>query len=320
MNRREFVAAGVGVLPNLTDIHQRVSAVWSGSTPSDLTYLHGALERHGQGYRGREPEAALGDLRGDLALLGDLLGRAHRAKDGAEVAHVAAGLCGVVGIIEHDQGRERAAHAWFTSAAHAAEDAGDRQMLGWVLARQAMLPLNYGSPQVATGLAERARAAAGRAATPAAALATAVSARALAAAGQRERAIQAVRATRDIAARLEVSGRTDTWFGYPDQKHHVHLSQALTLIGDTRQARAEQAAAFALTDPRSVLTRGLLELDQAACACLDGDQRAAADVAVATWVSLPPAYRRGLVGARAHALRDRLAGDARARLADALAA
>ncbi|MDT4995691.1 MAG: hypothetical protein QOH97_5583 [Actinoplanes sp.] len=40
-----------------------------------------------------------------------------------------------------------------------------------------------------------------------------------------------------IATRLMGAASADTWFGYCPQKHNVHRSQALTLLGDTVAAR-----------------------------------------------------------------------------------
>ncbi|WP_174857639.1 hypothetical protein [Streptomyces lydicus] len=69
-------------------------------------------------------------------------------------------------------------------------------------------------------------------------------------------ALRAVADARSIAERLDAAQGADTWFGYPLQKHHVHLSQAFTLMGRTREAHAEQEAALFLTRSPSVMTRG----------------------------------------------------------------
>lgn len=192
-------------------------------------------------------------------------------------------------------------------------------MLAWVLARHAMVPLNYGAPGAAAQLAIRARAEAGRAPTASAALASAVTARALASTGDHRGALRAVADARAIAAQLDTAQAADTWFGYPLQKHHVHLSQAFTLMGKTREAYAEQEAALALTRSPSVMTRALLTLDAATCLSADGDPTAAADLAVEVWRRLPQAYRSGLVRSRAEALHQALPGAAHARLGEVLA-
>ncbi|MBA0053629.1 hypothetical protein E0L36_22995 [Streptomyces sp. AJS327] len=110
----------------------------------------------------------------------------------------------------------------------------------------------------------------------------------------------------------------DNWFGYPAQKHRIHLSQAYTLLGDTTSARAEQEAALALTDAPSVMSRALLALDHAQCQHIDKDPQTAADTATTTWHQLPKGYQNGLVRTRAETLRDALTGRPRDQLTEAL--
>lgn len=291
----------------------------SSSDAGDLAYLDEAFERHRGGYRGRLPAVALAEMRSDLGLLRDVLSRSHPASVRTDLARTTAGITGLVAIIQHDRGDQRDSHSWFATAQPAARESGDRHMLAWTLARYAMVPLNYSAPGAAAELAVRARAEAGRKPSASAALAAAVTARSLAAIGDTEGALGAVADARSIAEQLDGTQAADTWFGYPDQKHHVHLSQAFTLMGRTREAYAEQAAALALTRSSSVMTRALLSMDEATCLAADGDFAGAADVAVAVWVELPQEYRDGLVRSRFEALHQVLSGTARAAVGDALA-
>ncbi|WP_239472131.1 hypothetical protein [Streptomyces sp. NEAU-S7GS2] len=123
-------------------------------------------------------------------------------------------------------------------------------------------------------------------------------------------ALRAVADARSIAERLDAAQGADTWFGYPLQKHHVHLSQAFTLMGRTREAHAEQEAALFLTRSPSVMTRALLAMDAATCLKVDGDHSAAADATADIWQRLPAAYRDGLIRSRADALHQSLVGSA----------
>lgn len=296
-----------------------INAALTGSDAGDLAYLDGAFERHRGGYRGRPPTVVLTQMRDDLDLLRDVLSRPHAAAARADLARTAAGITGLVAIIQHDRSDQRDSHGWFTTAEQAARESGDRQMLAWALARHAMVPLNYGAPKAAADLAGRARAEAGSSPSAAAALAAAVNARALAAIGDRQGALRSVADACLIAEHLDGTQAADTWFGYPLQKHHVHLSQAFTILGRTREAYAEQQAALALTRSPSVMTRALLEMDAAICLRTDGDPTAAADKAVAIWERLPEAYRDGLVRTRAETLHQALPGAAHDRLGEALA-
>ncbi|MFZ3595050.1 helix-turn-helix domain-containing protein [Streptomyces sp. BH104] len=314
-------AASAGALPGLAEAHDDINAALSGSDAEDITYLESVFERNAGGYRGRPPEQVLSEIDTDLQLLRQVLKRPHTARDRAQLVRTAAGITGLIAIIQHDGGAARESDRWFNTAARAARESGDRQMLAWVLARHAMVGLNYGAPAAAAERAVRAQRAAGSTPSAAAALASAVSARALASLGtQRAAARQAIARTEGIAEQLDSQGLADTWFGYPEQKHHVHLSQAYTLLGDTTSARREQQQALKLTTSPSVMTRALLGLDDARCMRVDGDHQDAAEKALGVWQELPAGFRSGLVRTRAELVRDGLSGRHHAALDEALRA
>ncbi|MFD4021934.1 helix-turn-helix domain-containing protein [Streptomyces sp. NPDC058576] len=324
VDRRKFLgvaaaATGMTGVPDIAEARHGINAGLSAPDGSDLAYLNGAFERHRGGYRGRPPHEVLDQMKVDLDLLRELLGRPHPAAVRKDLARTAAGITGLVAVIQHDRGEQRDAVGWFATAEKAARESGDRHMLAWVLSRHAMVPLNYGAPNAAAAMAMRARAEAGRSPSAAAALAAAVTARSLACVGDREGALRAVGDARATAAQLDSAQEADTWFGYPPQKHHVHLSQAFTLMGQTREAYAEQESALALTKAPSVMTRALVAVDRAVCVRADGDPTAAADLAVDVWRQLPPAYRDGLVRSRVESLCQSLPGRTGSTLREALA-
>ncbi|MFK4272588.1 helix-turn-helix domain-containing protein [Streptomyces milbemycinicus] len=325
VKRRSFITgtlavAGVGALPEFAEAHEGIDAALHSSDAAAIAYLESVFERNTGGYHGREPQTVLSEMHEDLHLLRDVLERPHTARDRATVVRTAAGLTGLVAIIQHDRGNQQDAQRWFTTAARAASESGDRQMMAWVLARHAMVPLNYGAPRAAADLAARARRIAGNTPSAAAALAAAVSSRALAATGDRRGALNAVAQARGTIEQLDRTGLADTWFGYPPQKHSVHLSQAFTLLGETKQAYAEQDAALALTNSPSVMTRALLALDNAQCLLADRDPRGAADMATEMWHHLPKGFRTGLVRTRTETLHDGLTGKPRDQLTEVLSA
>ncbi|WP_190047218.1 hypothetical protein [Streptomyces galilaeus] len=92
----------------------------------------------------------------------------------------------------------------------AAAESGDDQLHAWVLTREAMVPLNYGAPKAAAGLAERARHVAGHRPTAAAVLAAAVAARAYALNHQSEQARAALADADALLGRLPESERSET--------------------------------------------------------------------------------------------------------------
>ncbi|MFF2653602.1 hypothetical protein [Streptomyces sp. NPDC058045] len=202
-------------------------------------------------------------------------------------------------VVLHDLGGRKDARAWFATAARAAAESGDRQLHAWVLAREAMVPLNYGAPKAAADLAERARQAAGTAPTAAATLAAAVAARAYALTGQADQARGALADADRLSDRLAGDQREDTWLGHCERKHHVHLSHALTALGETRRARESQDRALALSSSTSSMACTLLKIDAAACAHRDGDTEQACRRATAALAALPPAYRTDLTHTRA---------------------
>ncbi|MEV5126164.1 hypothetical protein AB0K49_25770 [Streptomyces decoyicus] len=83
-------------------------------------------------------------------------------------------------------------------------------------------------------------------------------------------ALRAVADARSLAERLDAAQGAAPWIGYPLQKHHAHLSQEFTWMGQTREAHVEQEAALFLTRSPAVMTRALLAMDAATCLKADG--------------------------------------------------
>lgn len=69
--------AGFAVLPGIAQAREGIDTGLAGDGAGDLTYLEGAFERHRGGYNGRAPDAVLGEMREDLALLAAVLRRPH---------------------------------------------------------------------------------------------------------------------------------------------------------------------------------------------------------------------------------------------------
>ncbi|MFI2764865.1 hypothetical protein ACH5A3_39550 [Streptomyces echinatus] len=306
MNRRQLLrgtlAAGLtgAALTALTDTRRSVDlALAADTTPADLSDLEAAAETYGYGYHGQSPTRVLADLVTDFAELRPHLDRPHPVATRMRVCRTAGQMAGMTAIVLHDLGARREARSWFATAATAAKESGDPQLHAWVLAREAMVPLNYGAPQAAAALAERARRLAGPRPTAAATLAAAVAARAYALSRQPEQARQALVAADAFMERLDAGARADTWLTHGEQKHHVHLSHALTALGDTRRASESQQRALQLSAPTSTMTRSLLTIDAATCIHHAGSTQEACQRTVAVLSALPAAYRTGLVQRRA---------------------
>jgi hypothetical protein len=308
MKRREVLrgalAAGIAV-PGLTALartRHTIDAALTDHTSPDLSYWEGTAERYGYGYNGQAPAAVLDALAADFEDMQALFALPQTVAARARLSHVTARMAGMTAIVLHDLGDHREAHAWFNTSRLAASESGDNRLHAWALAREAMVPLNFGAPQAAAALADRARHTAGDAPSAAGALASAVAARAYAAQGHRTQALAAVADVEAMMDRLGPADAADTWFGYPEQKHHVHLSQALTLLGETERAYATQDRALELSRSPSLMTRALIVIDRAACLVHDGHPDEAARRAAQAYGELPTAYRTGLTRTRALAL------------------
>jgi tetratricopeptide (TPR) repeat protein len=305
MKRRQLLrgalAAGITstALTAITTTRESVDQTLDVASTADLTDLEDAAEAYGYGYGGQPPARVLADLVTDFGELRPLLAVPQPVATRARVCRTAGQMASMTAIVLHDLGQRREARSWFRTAARAAAESGDRQLHAWVLAREAMVPLNYGAPQAAARLAEEARRIAGSRPTPASALAAAVAARSYALAHEGEKAWESLVAAEAAMERLGAEERRDTWLTYPEQKHHVHLSQALTILGDTRRARESQTRALELSAPTSSMTRTLLLIDGATCAHQEGDSEEACRRTVAALSALPDSYRTGLVRQRA---------------------
>ncbi|WFF10164.1 hypothetical protein O7622_05595 [Micromonospora sp. WMMD1076] len=312
MHRRQLLRGALGTgltgtaFKSVADILYDVDRpLASTAGAADLVHRQTVAEQHSYGYAGRAPAEALADLIADFADITPLLRRPQPTNTRVELSRIMAQLGGMTAIVLHDLGDRREAVTWFTTAGRAANESGDRALHAWILARHAMVPLNFGAPNAAAQLAEQARRTAGTAPTAAATLAAAVAAvaaRAHALAGRRHDATGALHVADSLAESLPTGERADTWFGHPDQKHHVHLSHALTALGDTTRARHSQARALALSAPTSTLTRTLLRLDAATCQHHDGDTLQACEAATRALTDIPAAFRTGLVRSRANDL------------------
>jgi hypothetical protein len=306
VNRRRLLRGALATgltataLNALTDTRQSLDLALAADTaPADLSDLEAAAETYGYGYHGQAPTRVLADLASDFAELRPFLDTAQPVPTRIRVCRTAGQMAGMVAIVLHDLGARKNARAWFATASTAARESQDHQLHAWVLAREAMVPLNYGAPQAAALLAEQARQRAGNRPTAAATLAAAVAARAYALSHQPEQARQAIAAADAFMEQLDACARADTWLTHGEQKHHVHLSHAFTALGDTRRARESQHRALELSSPTSTMTRSLLTIDAAACVHHDGDTEQACRRAITVLADLPAAYRTGLVHRRA---------------------
>ncbi|MER8089965.1 hypothetical protein ACIO6T_35980 [Streptomyces sp. NPDC087532] len=156
---RGALAAGLTApaLAALTAARTDVDQTLSPEAPQDLADLEAAAESYGYGYHGQAPTRVLADLVTDFTTLRPLLTVPQPAPVRARLCRTAGQMAGMTAIVLHDLGSRRESRAWFATAARAAAESGDQQLHAWVLAREAMVPLNYGAPRAAADLADQAR-------------------------------------------------------------------------------------------------------------------------------------------------------------------
>ncbi|GHH80469.1 hypothetical protein GCM10018781_60930 [Kitasatospora indigofera] len=135
--------------------HTLDAALAGHPTPTDLDYWEQVADTYALGYGGQPPAARLAEIAADVVELRTLLGRPQTAADRGRLCRTVGQLSGMAAIVLHDLGEAQEARGWFHSARLAANESGDRQVLAWICAREAMTPLTYGVPREAVRLADR---------------------------------------------------------------------------------------------------------------------------------------------------------------------
>lgn len=307
VNRRELLRAIVAtglVPPSLTaldDARTAVDRLLACDTGKSVFWEQTA-ERYSYGYHGQPPLTVLADLSADFVGVEEFLGRNQSVAGRTNAWRVTAQLAGMIGIVLHDLGRADEAHRWFGTALTAARETQDGPLESWILSRQAMVPLNFGAPRIAADIAARALAVAGRRPSAPMALAASVAARSYASMGRHDMSFANLDLAETAFERLGDAQTTDTWFGYPEQKHYVHASQALTMTGSTARAYVAQSRALELTRSPLSMSAALVEVDRATCLKHDGETEEGLSVAYRAIDALPVAFRTDLVLSRAKTL------------------
>ncbi|MEV7239044.1 hypothetical protein AB0N06_35660 [Streptomyces sp. NPDC051020] len=135
----------------------------------------------------------------------------------------------------------------------------------------------------------------------------------------RDQALRAAQDAETLVQRLTFQQGGDTWTGYPEQKHAVHLSRTFTQLGETTRATLVQDRALEPTHSPSLMTRALITIDRATCLAHNGEPEEAARIGAQAYTALPSAYRTGLTHTRALALARSLPHEMTGQFRDVLA-
>ncbi|HEY9476202.1 MAG TPA: hypothetical protein VIS06_20415 [Mycobacteriales bacterium] len=153
----------------------------------------------------------------------------------------------------------------------AADETGDRALRAWVFAREASIPLYYGSPQSTMDLARQAGAIAGNTLCGAVVRASALEARALAIQGRAQESEAATKRAETVFATLPEKEKATVAFGFTEAQLHFCASTALVSLGDAARAWPHQEEALRLYPAGAYVDPTLIAFDRAVSLIRDGD-------------------------------------------------
>lgn len=234
------------------------------------------------------------------------------------LSRLAGRLAGLAGMIMINVGDQRLARSFFRTARTAADETGDRHLRAWVAVREALVPLYYGDPTEASGLARAGAGLAGRNPCVAGAMAPVLEARALAwAAARREDAggVAALRRVTSLLAqahealtRLPASERSDTAFGYTERQLLFHEGDTRVMLSDHRGAEKAFSWSLDLYAPDEILDRSLINLGLARCRLEADEPEEALRLSRDTLLAVPRGYRSEIMVRTARSLGESVAG------------
>ncbi|KWW99040.1 hypothetical protein LI90_672 [Carbonactinospora thermoautotrophica] len=309
MRRRELlrqmaVTTGLALTPShlvaVEQTRQRLYEATSGhGIPADvLDRLEGLVEGYEQRFYSMSPAAQLGTLMTDFDEVTEWLGHRLPVMTQRRLWRVAAYLAELASGSLSVLGQYRDAAAWLTTARTAADQAGDRAFATWVRAAQSVRAL-IDEGDVPRAL-HHAREAKDLSRNPCAGtmLALAMEGRAAAFTGDEAASRAAVNRAKDLWDQLPEAHKRSGLWGYPERKLHFGISNSMTMLGRTSEARAAQVEVFRSYPPysRPYLTA---KFDQAKCLIHDGEPDAGCALTVRTLLDLPPEYRTSDVLRRA---------------------
>lgn len=270
--RQEPPPAGVeahgheGLMMELDEILHRLGGTLNKETAdSAVTHLERRAANYDALFRTGTSGNVMIDVARDLRDTHEVLEGDHTPEIQRRLLEVMARLSGMLGIGLLHMGDIRAADKWLNMAELAAERNENRDLRGWVTARQALVPLYYGNRRDALDLATKALNLTGRnSKTAAAARAEIIRSRVLAQTpGQQNAALAAADHARHIHAELSGPDATDGIIGLTATQLAGHLGEIYTHAGRPDEAFAQQT--IVLDRVTGTSPEGCLEPD----GCLD---------------------------------------------------
>jgi transcriptional regulator with XRE-family HTH domain len=233
------------------------------------------------------------------------------------LARLAGRLAGLAGMIMINVGDQRLARSFFRTARSAADETGDRHLRAWVAVREALVPLYYGDPAEASGLARAGAGLAGRNPCVAGTMAPVLEARALAWAAARREDAGGLAALRRVTAllaqahealtRLPAAERNDTAFGYTERQLLFHEGDTRVMLSDHRGAEKAFSWSLELYPPDEILDRSLISLGLARCRLEADEPEEALRLSRDTLLAVPRGHRSEIMVRTARSLGESVA-------------
>jgi tetratricopeptide (TPR) repeat protein len=252
-------------------------------------------------YMTAPPLRLLCDVLLDFGDIRRMCAERQSAESAERLCCLAGRLAGLAGMILMNLGDPRLARSFFRTARTAADETGDRALRAWVAVREALVPLYYGDPAEALGLASSAADLAGSTLCVAGVMAPVVAARAAARMGGRgrrdalEQARGALDRAHDVLDDLPACDRADTAFGYTERQLYFHEGDTLVALGDCRGASRAFAHALRGYSPDEFLDRALIAVGQARCRLEAGEPEPALRLSQDALLGLPREHRPEIV-------------------------
>lgn len=255
-----------GLMNELDDLMNRLGGTLRKETAdSAIAHLERRVSNYDALFRVGTSGGVMIDVARDVRDAHGVLEGDHTPDNQRRLLVVMAKLSAMLGISLLHLGDVRAADQWLHMAELAADRTEDRELRGWVAARQALIPLYYGNRQESLDLATKALHLAGTGTrSVAVARAEIIRSRVLAQTpGQRNAALHAAEHARRVHSELAETETADGILGLTHTQMAGHLGEIYTHVGRTADAFEQQA--IVLDRVSGTSEQGCLEPD----GCLD---------------------------------------------------
>ena len=289
------------ILPDLQQIEllrQEMSDIFRGAiSEASLEDWERIAIRYARATRDRAAGVLLGDISQDLGEVSRLIRNQRSESAARRLTRVSAQMSGLMCLVFCLLDDRRSFRKWARTANLAGNEAGDPEILSWVLAQEAYG--HYYSGDVAEAL-DVARHAYEVVSVPCAgaALASALEARAYAVTGRGTETRSALARAEDVLSRLDGDTLIPSAFGYNEASFRFHEGNAYTHLGDFKAAMRAQDRSLELCPPDNYADWAMTRLDRAQCLIQAGDVSSGLEYANETVTTITPAQRQGIITLR----------------------